>query len=134
VKKTTEPNPVPADVPDAGALQQEIARLFAAVEQHTETLAELEASDNFDENPDVDGIREDKEVCLREIIRLDRGNIDAHVGLVEMFLDVGEVLEEDLDALERLNAAKPRRTVTTLIKNARATLAEADDEEELDDE
>lgn len=87
MKKTSEPKPVSAGVPDAGAVQREIARLFAAVEQHTETLAALEESGDFDENPDVDDIRDDKEVCLRQIIRLDPANIDAHIELVQMSLD-----------------------------------------------
>ena len=132
MKKTS----VQTSEPDASedAVQQEIQRLFDAVEEHTQTLSELEEAEDFDENPDVEALREDKEVCLREIIRLEPDNIDAHTGLVEHFLEIDEVIEVDLEQLEQVNAAKPRRAVTALIKRARAALAEAEGSDDVEDD
>lgn len=96
----------------------EIKRLLKAVENHNDTLLDMDEDDS-----ERDGIQEDLEICLIEILKLDPNNVTALILFAEFWLDRWDNLEDALEYLQRADKLSPKnKKIQTLIKDCQEGL------------
>ncbi|MFP2925212.1 hypothetical protein ACLESO_08340 [Pyxidicoccus sp. 3LG] len=105
------------------APQTEMERLLEAADRLEETLLDLDPDD-----PELDLTLEDFEQVLREVLRIDPGNVPTMLRLGEFFLDRGGAEDVALEFFEQAFKLQPgNKKIAKLIVTAREQLEENQD-------